>query len=305
MADASRSPNPPDWGDVFAALPLEAPPASRWPQIEAQLGAAQPGVRHNTQRAARTKTRPRSNTAWWALAASLLVMAALPLAWTLRSSGDRVAGGVPQVATVPAQTRVEVRADPRTRPHSSLHSPAPSPAPSPARTPVSTLAATDPTASSATSIPQARQRNTHRLATAQRARHRDAAPEQSRTDATTSASAAIATATDNTAGNASDTTADGTLESLYAASAQLETLLVLTRDTRAETGPAATLTGGFDAEIATIDAQLAQRGLPVAQQQALWRARVETLQQATTFEVNQRWLSAHGRRYEGALVRVD
>ena len=33
MADASRDPTPSGWSDAFAALPLESPPASRWPQI--------------------------------------------------------------------------------------------------------------------------------------------------------------------------------------------------------------------------------------------------------------------------------
>ena len=77
------------------------------------------------------------------------------------------------------------------------------------------------------------------------------------------------------------------------------------RDTRAESGPAAALASAFDAELATIDAQLAQPGLAAQQQQALWQARVDTLQQATGFEANQRLLSAEGRRYDGALVSVD
>ena len=41
------------------------------------------------------------------------------------------------------------------------------------------------------------------------------------------------------------------------------------------------------------------------QQRALWQARVDTLRHATDFETQQRVLSAQGRSYEGALVRVD
>ena len=74
MADASRDPTPSGWSDAFAVLPLESPPASRWPQIAARLDAPH---------------RERKHRHWLALAAGLCALATLPLAWTLRDAGKQ------------------------------------------------------------------------------------------------------------------------------------------------------------------------------------------------------------------------
>ena len=266
MADASRSPNqtgshPPDWGDTFAALPLEAPPASAWPAIAAQLDLK--------------KARGRNRT-WLALAASLFALTALPAAWMLRDAEPDAAA----VATSPeAITRTPTTAIPS----AAIRTDAPNGNP-----PI--IASIDDRSAPTLSIAA----NATRAAQAHNTR-RSAASAQHR----------IAPAA-STAGDAQpQDDADTTLETLYTASAQLETLLTYARDTRVESGPAATLAGAFDAELATIDAQLAQPGLAIQQQQSLWQARVDTLQQATGFEANQRVLSAEGLRYEGALVSVD
>lgn len=263
MADASRPPPsspPPAWGDLFAALPLEAPPASRWPQIEAQLGA------HADARAiARPRPdaygtrRRRSMRILLASAAGLCALAVLPFVWRMT---DRTADVAAPVAVATSATSAIADATKRV-PDTSVEIAAPSA--SAAR--VATVAAAPP---------------------ARRVRPRTA---KIATDAMPAATRASAD--------------EDTLESLYAASAQLETLLALTRDTRVESGPAAALAGGFDAELALIDARLAEPGLDPTEQRTLWRARVDTLQNASSFEAHQRLLSSEGRRYEGALVSVD
>ena len=265
MADASRFPhptgsNPPGWDDAFAALPLEAPPASAWPALSAELGRRQ---RRQRQRAR------------MALAASLCALAVLPLAWRLHdASRDAI-----DVAT-PAEAPSAAIAHAPTQTASAAVEHA-------AATVVDTTG-DDRSAQSRPAIAMS--------ASSQAARTERRAV---RTHRSTSRATAVA----STAQPRDD--ADASLETLYSASAQLETLLTLTRDTRVESGPAAALAGAFDAELATIDAQLAQPGLAAAQQQALWQARVDTLQQATGFETNQRVLAADGGRLDGALVTVD
>ena len=273
MADASRDPTPSGWSDAFAALPLESPPASRWPQIAARLEPpAHPERKH----------RP-----WLALAAGLCALAALPLAWTLRDAdkqGQNDGSAYDDTATA-------AFAAPRIDPPSAARvGPVVEATAEHAASPSSIAVAQAPTASAADAKP---------------AGQRDARRERRLASTTTAAKTASASSDPESAAVASEDAPGPTLESLYAASTQLETLLALTRDTRVESGPAAALAGALDAELATIDAQLAQPGLEAMQQRALWQARVDTLRHATDFETQQRVLSAQGRSYEGALVRVD
>lgn len=268
MADASRSQNsPPDWSGLFAALPLEAPTSSAWPAIVAQLD--------------RKKKRARNRT-WLALAASLFALTALPVAWMLQDSSrdaGRDAGRNSGRDTGPVATSPDTIA----RATTGKTSPA-------IIDPLIATVGADRSAQTL-SIPANTPRTVHAAnvtRSADRARRRT--------------QQAGSTATNLTPSQAD---AGTSLEPLYVASTQLETLLSFARDTRAESGPAAALASAFDAELATIDAQLAQPGLAAQQQQALWQARVDTLQQATGFEANQRLLSAEGRRYDGALVSVD
>lgn len=264
MADASRDPTPSGWSDAFAALPLESPPVSRWPQIAARLD----GPARST----------RSHRHWLALAAGLCALAALPLVWTLRDTRSDDAAATVAVAPridPPNAARVDpvVETSTRTPAMPSTAEVAQAPTPSAART----------------------KRNGLRSAERERRIAAAAIAHKADTAASHPESAAVA----------SEDPPDTALESLYAASTQLETLLALTRDTRVESGPAAALAGALDAELATIDARLAQPGLEALQQRALWQARVDTLRHATDFETQQRVLSAQGRSYEGALVRVD
>jgi hypothetical protein len=97
----------------------------------------------------------------------------------------------------------------------------------------------------------------------------------------------------------------GELESLYAQSAQLESLVAYARDDRVASGSAEAVATRFDQQLASIDAALAQPRLTPSQQRDLWRQRVATLRSLASFESNRRLLSARGERYDGVLVRVD
>lgn len=263
MADASRSPNPtgsnpPSWSDVFAALPLEAPPASAWPAIAAQLDQ---------------KKKPARNRTWLALAASLFALTALPVAWLLRDT-DRGTGPVAilpdMIARAPTADTPPAMIDPVIAATGDDHS---------AQTPSIVASTLRPA-----------QTNTARRSADGARLHTAKIPPA------TGTAQSIAQTPDD---------ADTTLETLYTASAQLETLLTFARDTRVESGPAAALASAYDAELANIDAQLAQPGLEVGQQRALWQARVDTLQRSAGFESNQRLLAADGGRLDGALVSID
>jgi hypothetical protein len=105
--------------------------------------------------------------------------------------------------------------------------------------------------------------------------------------------------------DAATTARDGTLESLYAQSAQLEALLRYARDDRVSSGSAVAISARLDQQLASIDAALAQPGLSRTEQHALWRRRIDTLRTLASFESNRRLLSARGERYDGVLVRVD
>jgi hypothetical protein len=100
-------------------------------------------------------------------------------------------------------------------------------------------------------------------------------------------------------------TADDELETLYAQSAELETLLAYARDDRVASGSAETVAAHLDQELALIDAALGQPELPVARQRVLWKQRISTLRALASFESNRRLLSARGEHYDGALMRVD
>lgn len=95
------------------------------------------------------------------------------------------------------------------------------------------------------------------------------------------------------------------LETLYAQSAQLEGLLALARDDKVATGAALEVGADLDGELARIDAELRDPALTPDRELALWRARVDTLRSAVSFESTRRWLAVHGERYDGALAQVD
>lgn len=97
---------------------------------------------------------------------------------------------------------------------------------------------------------------------------------------------------------------DDTLDSLYAQSAQLESLIAQVGDERMSSGPAAALSDQLETRVALIDATLADPALDRTQRAGLWRERVDTLQQLAGFQSAQLLLSASGENYDGQLVAV-
>lgn len=270
MADASRhSPAPPDWSAAFVALPLEAPASSRWPAIAPKIGRKMPRAHRHIR---------------WALAASLFALAALPVAW--RWLDARTDAAAPPVAaasaTAPRQTSDAAAIDIDT-----------------GSTTVAAVASIDPS----TVAPVVDTGMRKPVGSASLGHRRpQISPSLPATRRTVAAQVAAAAANAIDESRNRDT---ASLESLYAASAQLETLLSVARDLRVESGPAAALASTLDAELASIDAQLAQPGLGAQQQQALWQARIETLQASAGFESHLRVLAADGGQLDGMLVSVD
>lgn len=268
MADASRhSPAPPDWNTAFAALPLEAPASSRWSALAPKIERKMPRAYRHVR---------------WALAASLFALVALPVAWRLLDA--RTDAAAPPVAAASA-----------TAPQRIIDATAVD-----TDTGTSTVAATAPIdPSTITPVVDAGLRKPAGIAS-----HSHRQPHVPASLPSTRRTAAAAPGIANTADESRkhDT---ASLESLYAASAQLETLLSVARDLRVESGPAAALASTLDAELAAIDAQLAQPGLGTQQQQALWQARVETLRASAGFESHLRLLAADGGQLDGMLVSVD
>jgi hypothetical protein len=276
MADASRTPPsdrpaaPRTWGDAFAALPTETPDASRWPAL--------------AQVAARRAAQARRRRLGLALAAGVCALALLPFA--LRRGEDRAdTGASPRSVASVARTPATMASTP---PATTADAAATAIAIA-----VTTSAASSSTPSStpstvATRIATPATGTAHRLARAAHPLHRERARRMPHAPPASPGS------------GGSDT-----LDALYATSAQLEGLLALARDTRVDSGPAAALAGGYDADLAAIDAHLAQPALPASEQLRLWQARVDTLERAVGLESQLRALAASGGRLDGALVTID
>ena len=79
----------------------------------------------------------------------------------------------------------------------------------------------------------------------------------------------------------------------------------MARDPRVESGPAAVLSSELDAALTAIDARLSLPELATEDRVSLWQARVDTLQQAASFEGHLRLLAAQGQRLDGMLVDID
>jgi nicotinate-nucleotide pyrophosphorylase len=91
---------------------------------------------------------------------------------------------------------------------------------------------------------------------------------------------------------------------LHAEAAPRAALLALARHARVARASAAIVASALDAQVAGIDARLAQPGLDAAQRNALWQARVDVLRQAAGFESTQRVLASQGD-VGALLVSVD
>jgi hypothetical protein len=254
------------------------PPAHGWGDVFAALPLESPPASRWPQLAARLDARgqpARKPRIWLALAAGLCALAALPLAWTLRDAGDgAITGSSANTAATLPIVPPPAHAEPAVETFAKM----------PATPPVTAAARTG-------SLPATRTTRVDERRSPTQPRERDAA--------------AIAIGGGPATTSPADSASGDTLESLYAASAQLETLLAAARDIRVESGPAAALAGDIDAELATIDAHLAQPDLANSERLTLWQARVETLQASAGFESQLRLLAARGGQLDGALVSID
>lgn len=276
MADASRHSPPPGWGDAFAALPLEPPTTSQWPLILSRLQARDGRA-----------TPPTRNRTWLALAASLFALALVPLVWIAFEN----------VAT-----------DTTDRPGASISTAAqPRPRAPAAATKVSTDVKID--VSSA--------RNVDSPTAAALAPPREQAPTRAGSDAKRRAQIAGNVAMQKArqpqvrvaspsphAGLDEASGLQASFESLYADAAQLEQFLSIARDTRVASGPVASLAGALDADLAIVDARLAEPDIDVDQRLALWQKRVALLRESAIFESQLRLLAVDGRRLDGAVAEV-
>jgi hypothetical protein len=280
MPDASdpRGRAPFGWGEAFAALPLETPPADAWSRVAAHLDAhvapapaAPVGVaasRHGRRRFART--------AGW-LGAATAAALALVVAWPRHDAPQAVPASNDAVASSITPSADATRKPPTTTTTSAT------PAIDPALAAGGNAPKRDATAIALPKVVEAARKP--RIASRDASAHGDA----SRSNVPAAGAHA----------------ADGAqLDALYAESARLEALLALARDDRVASASAAVLASALDAQVAGIDARLAQPGLDAAQRGALWQARVDALRQAAGFESTQRVLASQGDG--GALlVSVD
>lgn len=282
MADASRHTPPPGWNEVFAALPLEAPPASRWTAIEAELDDGTHEDRHAGM--------PWPKRFAWA---AVLAAVALPAALWLQQ--DDVA---PSRTPFARTTASPASAAP------TLAAPTPAPHMPASQMPASQTLATAvaPAALPAGTAPApAETRRTQEPAvriaqqTTASVVH-DPAP-ASQAKPWPRARVAM--------GHGEEAALQAAFEPYYAESARLERVIASARDPRVGSGPAASLAGALDAELATVDARLAQPGLDTGERLALWRERVEVLRASAEFESQLRLLAVEGDVLDGALVRID
>lgn len=309
MPDAPpRSPvSPPvDWGEAFAALPMEAPPAPGWPRVASALDA---------------RARVRWPL-WLATAAALALVALVPLKrWQQEEQADARAvttSGAPSpeaspVARQPLPT-AEAGVASGTVTSTTLDAPAATAAVLPrvrgnhdSRQPAR-IATASPTGerTMASGMPPGNRPRADAVAAeaattsgALAAGGGAAAPAHAiePVDATTTAS----TSPEST--SPESTTPE--IDRLHAESAQLEALVALARDDRMSTGTVAALGGELQARVARIDAALVEPALAPEQRLGLWRERVQALRELAGFETTQRLLAARGEQYDGMLVSVD
>lgn len=281
MADASRAPSPSHWADAFAALPMDAPPASRWPAIEAALDT---GCADDVPLDDRIHTTTWPRRAAWA---AVLAVVALPALFWLRPTPTQ-APSRPPLAAAPAIEPDTPASDPPQ--HVAVAPVGDADADRSPRT------ATSPSPAAPSAQPKSLDTRTvaSRIARASEPDDRPATPASKPWPR-----ARMAAAHDDGAAM------QAAFEPYYMESARLERVIAATRDPRVGSGPAASLAGALDAELAAVDARLAQPGLDASQRLALWRERVDVLRTSAELESQLRLLAAEGDALDGALVRVD
>lgn len=247
------------WGDRFAALPLESPDENAWQRVHSRLSAPA------------TPSRKRWPL-WLATAASLALVAVIPLRMLTQASPADVVPATPEAIASPS-----------------------SPAAQTAAVPAGSVALSTSSPSTAEMQPAA-------VPVADRDRPRRAARDLSSPKRPIRS---VAQSGNDTAIATTDASAPTDLDPLYAQSAQLEGLLALARDDRVASGTSAALSDGLDTALANIDAALIEAGLDDTRLADLWRQRVDTLQQLVGIETTNRLYAARGQRYDAALVSID
>ncbi|KRA76843.1 hypothetical protein ASD78_04240 [Lysobacter sp. Root667] len=301
MPDASSRhgvPAPSDWSTAFAALPAETPPADGWSRLSAALDARGGARAPSAARSPRRRRWP----VWTAAAAALAVMALVPIA--LQRGTDTPEPGRIATANAPAKN-VPAKNAPATIVPAPDRSAEPAPTPSIAADTRPSAPSSQDIAASAPAI--ATRELPGKIAGTQRKPHPKARQPQRRAPAPVIESASAEPATALAAADATDveTAEAAAIAQWQAESAQLEALVALARDERVGSAGATLMSADLDSRIGVIDAALRQDGLPAAQRASLWEQRVQTLRDLAGVESTQRWLAAHGERYDGALVRVD
>lgn len=294
MPDARQPgrPAPDDWGQAFAALPLETPPAGGWNRVAAALPAR------------------RSRSRVWIPAA---VAACLALAVVVPWRGATPDQSPPVVASVPPAATPSITPSERT-PATSVA--AATPAATPADRSLDAVGDGKRAASISTDAPASP--DTGLAVTPVRAPRDKKAPARpapasgsSGTNlldagpsvATTGAKDAAAPVRQAT--GAGDTPASpAMLETLYTESARLEALLSQIRDDRVASGPAMALSTALNERVAGIDVALSQPDLAADTRVGLWRERVAVLQRLAGVESTQRWMAANGYPTDGAVAQV-
>lgn len=284
--DTNRHPAPTGWHDAFAALPLETPATSRWTAIGAALDGADAGARSGAHDGMVDDTRDRRRSTPWprriAWAAVFAAIALPSLLW-LRPETDSAPSRTPFATTpTPVASAPVVAVAPAAE--TSTAAPASTAGSTPASQPPirPDTARTQPHATRIAGTPDTGTR-----------------PPAPAAQAKPWPRARIANAHDDSA------SMQAAFEPYYAEAARLEGVIAATRDPRVGSGPAASLAGALDAELAGIDARLAGPGLDAGQRLALWRERVDLLRASAEFESQLRLLAVEGDALDGALVRID
>ncbi|MGO1003052.1 hypothetical protein [Lysobacter sp. CA196] len=326
-----RTPSAPqDWSSAFAQLPPETPPADGWSRIAATLAqrgvlpapsgssecepvrprSIKSGAVQIEPRRATLRARPRQR---WMMAAMLA--AALPLGlWLSQRSQNPSEAGAVTDAVAPTDAAPAIASPttgagldpPRgTTPHAPQVAAAPHRNASSQDTPATAVAAV-PTPKSArdglASTPAATPRRAQRSPTRLAARDRG---ETANAPATAAQIPPVPTDTALIASADADARLLRELGELQAESAQLETLIALTRDEQVGSATATVMSSELDERVRLIDATLIAGSLPAAQRLSLWQQRVGALRTLAGVESTQRWFAARGERYDDALVRVD
>jgi hypothetical protein len=272
---------PGGWSEVFAALPMETPPAGAWDRITRALDA--PASRRGAMQRER-----RLN--WMIGLASAAVLAAV--AWSPFSHW--LQGGARSVRpSVVATEAPGLRGPAAPLRNEGI---AAEPAVQPATTEIRVV-------SSGVSTPSPKP-ILRKPVRATRAVARQSRVEPTPVPASVASSTTVQIESAPLAAATAAVAVVDPLQKLKTQSAQLEALVALARDEHVANASSELLSSGLDSSIAVVDAALSQPDLSETRRQELWQQRVDLLQQLAGLEATSRWLAAQGASNDTALVSV-